>query len=79
MAQLPTITVNDNQLAILVEAFGDQAGYNEWLRNALRNEVRVRRIDSLDKAYQTSRIADVNEYLDTLSDIAPPPPEESPI
>ena len=75
---LPTISVEDAQLAVLVEAFTDDAGYKEWLRGALRAEVRARKITEITAASIASRNEEVEAYLDGLTSIAPPASEPEP-
>ena len=47
MPDLPTFAVTAAQAQKLVEVFGDEAGYLAWLREALRHEVRKRKVQEV--------------------------------
>ena len=72
MVTVPTIAVENDQVMVLINAFGDADGYREWLRSAIYAEVRSRKINEITAASIAQRNADVNTYLATLSSVAPP-------
>jgi hypothetical protein len=57
MPNLPTLTVSDTQLARLVAAFTDAAGYKAWLKQAVRDEVQRRAARRLDEEHNAAKKA----------------------
>ena len=57
MPNLPTLTVSDTQLARLVAAFTDAAGYKAWLKAALLDEVQRREARRLDEEHNAAKKA----------------------
>ena len=57
MPNLPTLTVSDTQLARLVAAFTDAAGYKAWLKAALLDEVQRREARRLDEEHNAAKAA----------------------
>ncbi len=57
MPQLPTFTVSAEQVTRLLESFGDSDGYKEWLRVALKDEVRCRESRTADQAHFVAKRA----------------------
>ena len=57
MPNLPTLTVSDAQLARLVGAFQDAAGYKTWLKQALVDEVTRREARRLDEEHNAAKKA----------------------
>ena len=73
MPSLPTLTVSDTQLARLVEAFTDAAGYKSWLKAALLDEVQRREARRLDEEANSAKRAALESLAAELP--APDPVE----
>ena len=73
MPNLPTLTVSDTQLARLVAAFTDAAGYKAWLKAALLDEVQRREARRLDEEANSAKAAALESLAAELP--APDPVE----
>lgn len=73
MPNLPSITVSDAQLARLVGAFQDAAGYKQWLKAALVDEVTRREARRLDEEANSVKAAALESLAAELP--APDPVE----
>ena len=73
MPNLPTLTVSDTQLARLVAAFTDAAGYKAWLKAALLDEVQRREARRLDEEHNAAKAAALESLAAELP--APDPVE----
>jgi hypothetical protein len=51
---LPTVSVTDDQLALLLEVFGTAQGYTDWLVPAIKAEVRRRKQAEVQAQYRAA-------------------------
>jgi hypothetical protein len=59
ITQLPTIGVNDAQLAALLEVFGSAQGYTDWLVQQLLHAVKQHKQQQIQVIYK-QRLDDLN-------------------
>ena len=70
MPTLPTITVNDAQMARLLAVFGDGPTYKAWLVGQLKNAViahEMNEIDARHRAERDAKRAEVEADLNTTT------------
>ena len=79
MAQLPTLDVTPAQVQILLDTFGDAAGYKDWLKNAIVREVEKRRRQASRQAARTQIQTDLPDFVDDPIVEPEVPVEEPPV
>lgn len=69
MPDLPTLTVNQAQVDVLLATFGDANGYKDWLKKAIVREVDKRKRVAARRAITTDMATDLPDFVDPVEEV----------